>query len=183
MKLSYLFAPGANAESPMTALPANIWSNSSMKSGQPFLRSAYSFFFCIAKKPDIVVVCHRQAIVYTNYMLKVWYLVAAKLIVPPLVRSYDGAIGSVSHAGGHVAKFLDEQPKLSQLSHPMAELLTVMSPTSGNSEPFLHILPSKLAHLPLFASVRCNLHAVNLTESLRIRFVPIGPVVPCLWTF
>jgi hypothetical protein len=64
--------------------------------------------------------------------MKVWYLVRAKLIVPPLVRSNDGAIGSVSYAGGRVAKFLDEQPKFFQLSHPMAELLTVMFPTSGN---------------------------------------------------
>jgi hypothetical protein len=41
-------------------------------------------------------------------------------------------------------------------------------------------MPAKLAHLPLFASARCNLNAVNLTERLGIRFVPIGPIVEVL---
>jgi hypothetical protein len=38
-------------------------------------------------------------------------------------------------------------------------------------------MPAKLAHLALFASASSNLTAVNITERLGIRFVPIGPVV------
>jgi hypothetical protein len=41
-------------------------------------------------------------------------------------------------------------------------------------------MPAKLAHLALFASASSNLTAVNITERLGIRFVPIGPVIEVL---
>jgi hypothetical protein len=50
-------------------------------------------------------------------------------VLPPLVRSNNRAIFSLSQACGLVPKTLDEKPKLFQLSVLMAELLTVMKLT------------------------------------------------------
>jgi hypothetical protein len=56
-------------------------------------------------------------------------LVTAELVIPPLVTNNHRTIFPSFYASGDMAKIIDEHPKLSQLSEPVPELLTIMELT------------------------------------------------------
>jgi hypothetical protein len=57
-----------------------------------------------------------------------------------------------------------------------------MKLTSCKIKPVLDVVPSKLAHGPIFTRTHINLDAVKLTEHLSILFGPVGSDSLFLWT-